>query len=94
MVTLVWTLLFLAADRLAWDPPTSPIMVRVIQDEPSTGFDLADVLIKSLGLTVAITVLSLLLGVVLGGTFIWLRILRTRHQPDASSAGLHVTPQS
>ena len=91
---MVWTLFSLTAGLLAWDPPAPPIMVRVVQDEPSTGFDLADVLIKSLGLTVAITVLSLLLGAILGGTFIWLRALRSRRRPDASSAGLHVTPQS
>lgn len=94
MIAMVWTLFRLTADRLAWDPPAPPIMVRVIQDEPSTGFDLADVLIKSLGLTVALTAASLLFGAVLGGTFIWLRMLRTRNQPEASSAGLRVTPQS
>ena len=84
----------LGAAMLAWDPPAPPIMVRVVQDEPTTGFNLADVLIKSLGLTVVITIASIVLGVVLGGAFIWLRVRRARNQPETSSQGLRVTPES
>ena len=90
---MIWTLIQFGSVMLAWDPPVPPIMVRVVQEEPSTGFDLADVLIKSLGLTVVITVASLLLGLVLGGAFIWLRRWRS-HGADASSSGIRVTPQS
>jgi len=53
-------------------PPTSPILVRVIG--PATEeVTLGDVLINALGLTGAITVSAMVLGIVLGGLFILYR---------------------
>ncbi len=56
-------------------PPTSPILVRVVG--PATEeVTLGDVLINALGLTGAITVTAMVLGIVLGGLFI---LYRRRH---------------
>jgi hypothetical protein len=55
--------------------PTSPILVRVVG--PATEeVTLGDVLINALGLTGAITVSAMVLGIVLGGLFI---LYRRRH---------------
>jgi len=56
-------------------PPTSPILVRVVG--PATEeVTLGDVLLNALGLTGAITVSAIVLGVALGGLFI---LYRRRH---------------
>ena len=50
--------------------PASPILVRVVG--PATEeVTLGDVLINALGLTGAITVTAMVLGIVLGGLFLW-----------------------
>ena len=91
-----WILGRLGAFVLTVDPPAPPIMVRVIREESGTGFDLADVLIRSLGLTAVIAVASVVLGLLLGGAFIWMRILRARKQASlqGSAPSLRVTPES
>jgi ABC-type amino acid transport system permease subunit len=53
-------------------PPTSPILVRII-GPPSDALTLGDVLLGALGLTGAITVAAMVLGIVLGGVFILYR---------------------
>ena len=53
-------------------PPTSPILVRII-GPPSDALTLGDVLLSALGLTGAITVGAMVLGIVLGGVFILYR---------------------
>lgn len=56
-------------------PPTSPILVRVVG--PATDeLTLGDVVLNAMGLTGAITLGALLLGIVLGGLFI---LYRRRH---------------
>lgn len=56
-------------------PPTSPILVRVI-GPPSEELTLGDVILGALGLTGAITVAAMVLGIVLGVLFI---LYRRRH---------------
>lgn len=56
-------------------PPTSPILIRVI-GPPSEELTLGDVILSALGLTGAITVAAIVLGIVLGGLFI---LYRRRH---------------
>lgn len=69
------------------------IFVKVVSEEPTTGFNLADVLIRALGLTGVLLVGSLLLGVVLGGGFIAYRIWQRRRQrSEVIGADLRVTP--
>jgi hypothetical protein len=52
--------------------PSSPILVRVV-GPASDELTLADVIIGALGLTGAITLGALILGVILGGLFILYR---------------------
>jgi ABC-type phosphate transport system permease subunit len=56
-------------------PPTSPILVRVI-GPPSEELTLGDVILGALGLTGAITVAAMVLGIGLGVLFI---LYRRRH---------------
>lgn len=69
------------------------IFVRVVSDEPTTGFGFADVLLRALGLTGVLMAGSLVLGLVLGAGFIaYRRWQRRRERDEAIGAGLRVTP--
>ena len=57
-------------------PPTSPIIVRVV-GPAADQVTLGDIVVGALGLTGAIALTSLVLGLVLGGLF----ILYRRHWP-------------
>jgi hypothetical protein len=52
--------------------PTSPIIVKIIET-PSDPTGLSEVLIGSLGLTGAILLLALLLGLLFGAVLFWVR---------------------
>jgi hypothetical protein len=52
--------------------PASPIIVKLVET-PSDPTGLSDVLIGSLGLTGAIVLLALLLGLLFGTVLFWLR---------------------
>jgi hypothetical protein len=56
-------------------PPASPIIVRVV-GPPTDAVSLSDVLLQAIGLTGALTVVALVMGLVLGGLFILFRIRR------------------
>jgi hypothetical protein len=58
--------------RLQQQPSSEPFMVRII-DPPSDIAGLADVLIGALGLTGAVALAAVLLGVVLAAGMFWLR---------------------
>jgi hypothetical protein len=71
-------------------PP--PIMVRVIQ-EPVKSTSLSDVLIGSFGLTGALLIVALLLGLLLGGVLIAFKHLRARNKPHQDpGAEIHISP--
>lgn len=76
------------------DPSAPPIIVRVVQQEPTTGFGLADVLIRALGLTGVLLVGSAVFGLLLGAVFIWFRIIRAKaHGEDPGrTVELGLTP--
>ena len=73
--------------------PTNPIMVRVIE-EPVESTTIADVLIGSLGLTGAMLLAAAVLGALLGGILIGIKLLRARYnlEPVPDSEALRVTP--
>jgi hypothetical protein len=73
--------------------PTNPIMVRVIE-EPVQTTTLSDVLIGSLGLTGAMLLAAAVLGAILGGILIGIKLLRARYnlEPVPDSEALRVTP--
>jgi hypothetical protein len=80
---------------MLFDPPSSPIIVRVAPPESSTSaMDFADVLIRSLGLTAVLVLGAAALGLVVGGFLIGLRIWRARRENSGASYGLRVTPDS
>ena len=73
--------------------PASPIIVRVIE-EPVHQTTISDVLIGSLGLTGAMLLAAAVLGAVLGGILIGIKLLRARYnlEPVPDSEALRVTP--
>ena len=73
--------------------PANPIMVRVIE-EPVHTTTLSDVLIGSLGLTGAMLLAAAVLGALLGGILIGIKLLRARYnlEPIPDSEALRVTP--
>jgi hypothetical protein len=73
--------------------PASPIIVRVIE-EPVEQTTIADLLIGSLGLTGAMLLAAAVLGALLGGILIGIKLLRARYnlEPVPDSEALRVTP--
>ena len=67
-------------------PPASPIIVRVI-GPPTDSATLGDILLRALGLTGVITLVALLLGIVLGGLFILVRIRSPRNAFNGENSG-------
>jgi hypothetical protein len=70
------------------------IFVKVVDAEPKTGFNLADVLIRALGVTGVLMVGSLVLGLILGGGFIAYRAWTRKRsgEPEAPTSHLHIAP--
>jgi len=74
-------------------PPPDSIIVKVVQ-EPVRSTTIVDVLLGSLGLVGVLLFAALVLGVVLGGSMIALKLLRARYsiEPTPDSESLRVTP--
>jgi hypothetical protein len=74
--------------------PGNPIIVRVVE-APTKETTIVDVLMGSLGLTTVMILAALLLGAVLGGLLIGVKLLRARFnlEPPPDSETLRVTPQ-
>ena len=56
--------------------PVQPVIVRVVDAPPTPELGFGGILLQALGLTGLTLVVSLLLGLGLGGLFIWLRARR------------------
>jgi hypothetical protein len=70
-----------------------PIIVKVIK-EPEESTTIVDVLVGSLGLTMALLLAAVVLGAVLGGVLIGIKLLRARFnvEPPDEGESLRVTP--
>jgi hypothetical protein len=73
---------------------TTPIIVKVVQ-EPVKSATVVDVLVGALGLTGALLLAAVVLGAILGGILIGIKLLRARYnlEPVPDSESLRVTPQ-
>jgi hypothetical protein len=56
--------------------PLQPVIVRVVESPPTPELGFGAILLQALGLTGMTIVASLVLGLALGGLFIWLRARR------------------
>lgn len=56
--------------------PIQPIVVRVVEAPPSQELSFGGILLQALGLTGLVIVGSILLGILLGTLFVWLRTRR------------------
>lgn len=70
-----------------------PIIVKVIK-EPEETTTIVDVLVGSLGLTMALLLAAIVLGAVLGGVMIGIKLLRARYSVDVTddAESFRVTP--
>lgn len=73
--------------------PSSPIIVHVVE-QPTESTSLSDVIVGSIGLTGALLILALLLGLVLGGLLIGFTRFRDRKKTIAGpgSDAIHISP--
>jgi hypothetical protein len=71
-----------------------PIIVRVVET-PAKSTTIVDVLLGSLGLTTVLILAALVLGSLLGGLLIAVKLVRARYNldPPPDSETLRVTPQ-
>ncbi len=74
--------------------PTDAVIVRVIE-EPVKSTTIVDVLLGSMGLVGALLLAALVLGVILGGALIGIKLFRARYnlEPVPDSEALRITPQ-
>jgi hypothetical protein len=74
--------------------PPPAIIVSVVQ-EPEESTTIVDVLLGSLGLVGVLLLAALVLGAILGGTMIAIKLLRARYnlEPVPDSEALRITPQ-
>jgi len=56
--------------------PIQPVLVRLVEAEPSHELSFGGILLQAVGLTGLVVVGSILLGALLGVLFIWLRARR------------------
>jgi hypothetical protein len=75
-------------------PPRDAITATLVP-EPVETTTVADVIIGALGLTGALVVAALVLGLLLGGTLIAIKKFRARYnlEPIPDSESLRITPQ-
>jgi hypothetical protein len=73
--------------------PANPIIVRVVED-PVESTTVADVLLGSLGLAGVLILAAAVLGLLLGGVLIGIKLLRARYnlEPVTDLQELRVTP--
>ena len=76
-------------------PESSPVVVRVIE-MPAESTTVADVFVEAFGLTGALLLLALLLGLAFGGVLIFVKRLRApdRVEAGAESDAIHISPYS
>lgn len=74
--------------------PVNPIIVRVVE-QPVESTTVADVLIGTIGLIVALVLAAAVLGLMLGGILITIKRLRARFglEPVPDGEALRVTPE-
>jgi hypothetical protein len=72
-----------------------PIIVRVVE-QPVESTGVADVLIGAFGLTGALVLTAVVLGAVLGGILIGIKLLRARYGPEPTGKpdAIHISPYS
>ena len=75
-------------------PPANPIIVRIPETPAVESTSIPDILLGALGLTGVLLLSALVLGVVLGGLLIGLKLLRARMNldPPSDRDALRVTP--
>ena len=69
-----------------------PIVVRVVE-QPVHDTSIADVIVGAVGLTGLLLITAAVLGILLGGVLIGVKLLRARYnlEPVSDSDALHIT---
>lgn len=66
--------------------PVQPVLVRVVETSPSQELSFGGILLQALGLTGLVILGSILLGLLLGALFIWLRTRRPSNRFNGSGS--------
>jgi hypothetical protein len=66
--------------------PAPPVIVRII-GPPTDAVSLGDVILQAMGLTGVITLVAVLLGLLLGGLFIFIRVRRPGNAFNGETSG-------
>jgi hypothetical protein len=74
--------------------PSKPIIVNIVV-EPARETTIVDVLVGSMGLVGALLLAAVVLGAILGGLLIGIKLFRARYnlEPVPDSESLRITPQ-
>jgi hypothetical protein len=82
-----------ASSMFAFQQQPNPIIVHVVE-QPVESTSLSDVIVGALGLTGALLLAAVVLGAVLGGILIGVKLLRARFNLErpSESDSLRVTP--
>jgi hypothetical protein len=76
-------------------PAIEPIIVKVVQTPPTPELGFGAILAQALGLTGLTLIASLLMGLLLGAVFIWMRTRRPLNAFNGAGSEqvrLHLTP--
>ncbi len=73
----------------ALGPQVAPTIVRVVKAPPTKELSVVDLIVSGLGLTGLILVAALVIGVGLGGIFIWFKSLRPDNPLNGQASQTH-----
>ena len=75
--------------------PPSPIVVDVFKQPPITPeIGMGDVVLGAVGLTGVIMLSALVVGLLVGGAFVWVKKMRAAAEPPAGAGHVVLGPES
>ncbi len=74
---------------LVFPPQVSPTIVRIVETPPTKELSVGDLILSGLGLTGLILLAALLVGVALGGLFIWFKTIRPQNPLNGQASQTH-----
>jgi len=81
------------ASLLSVAPQVTPTIVRIVETPPTKELSVVDLILSGLGLTGLILLCALVVGVALGGLFIWFKTIRPQNPLNGQASqmdGLHL----
>jgi hypothetical protein len=70
-------------------PQITPTIVRIVKTPPTKELSVVDLILSGLGLTGLILLCALVVGVALGGLFIWFKTIRPQNPLNGQASQTH-----